>query len=85
MKKRKRINLEKEKRKIVNKINQAEAEIIRLEEEIAKCDHLLANPSENPGIMNDTNFFSKYTSLKKSLTDTTTLWEDLHIELEQFD
>ena len=77
--------LEKEKRKIVNKINQAEAEIIRLEEEIAKCDHLLANPSENPGIMNDTNFFSKYTSLKKSLTDTTTLWEDLHIELEQFD
>lgn len=69
--------LERERRRIANRIETAENKIVKLEEEIARHDQMMSNPDQHPGIMTDQDFFDRYSNLKKELEEVTEAWEKL--------
>lgn len=68
---------ERERRKLTNLIEQAEKNIIALEAEIARHDHMMASPDQHPGVMTDQQFFDRYRDLKTELEKATREWEEL--------
>lgn len=68
---------EREKRKLANRIEQAENRIMQLESQIEQHDNMMANPDKFPGVMNDQSFFDRYRSLKNELEQATSEWENL--------
>ncbi|MCF6240096.1 MAG: ABC-F family ATP-binding cassette domain-containing protein [Bacteroidales bacterium] len=77
----KRKEIERNRRKIINKIEKAEAEISNIEEKIAKADELLSSGKtiENP------DFYTDYEQLKQQLELEMQNWENLQTELEEFE
>jgi ATP-binding cassette, subfamily F, member 3 len=71
---------EKQRRKIVNKITAVEDKITKLEAEIEKAEQLMSEGKEV-----ESNFFQQYEQLKKDLEKEMHDWENLQIELEEFE
>jgi ATP-binding cassette subfamily F protein 3 len=71
---------EKQRRKIVNKINAVEETIARLEAEIEEAEGKMSQGGDV-----DTDFFHHYEQLKKDLEKEMHDWEDLQLELEDFE
>lgn len=74
--------LEKDLRKINNKIEKIEEEINAVESELTRIDHMLADPEQYKNVLNDSNLYSNYNGLKKKLEQLMASWETLHNELE---
>ena len=76
--------LRKEKKRQLNKfqkeIKQIEIDIDTLENKISKDEEDLANPEKNQ----NGNFYEEYELAKIQLERKMTLWEDLHLQLENF-
>ena len=77
----KRKEFERNRRKIVGKIEKAEAEITEIEEKIAKADEILSSGKA----INNPDFYTEYDQLKKELEKAMQYWENLQIELEEFE
>ncbi len=77
-----RKQLEKEQRKISNKIKKTETHIEELETEIAEMDAKLQDPEKYSKEINSGELFNKYENLKKELTGKMEEWEALSLELE---
>ena len=60
----------------------SEAEIERIELEIAKIDGILANPGEHSGKLTDGSIYIEYEALKQQLAAEMNVWEQLHQELD---
>lgn len=79
-----RKELEKEIRKVQNKLKASEQKIEQLEEQISEMDKLLANPETMEG--NDSNaVFQQYNEVKKILETEMESWEEIHLELEELE
>ncbi len=76
-----RKELEKEIRKISNKVKKCEDHIAQLEIKIEEMDELLANPDN----ISDQSLFSEYGKFKKELEVEMENWEELHAELEEWE
>lgn len=77
----KRKEFERNRRKIINKIEKSESEISIIEEKITHADELLSSGKniENP------NFYTEYEQLKQQLESEMQNWENLQTELEEFE
>ena len=71
---------EKQRRKIVNKINAVEDKITQLESKIKEAEQKM---SEGKDVSND--FFREYEQVKKNLEKEMHDWENLQLELEEFE
>ncbi len=71
---------EKQRRKIVNKINTVEETIAKLEAEIEEAEGKMSQ-----GGSVDEDFFHQYEQMKKDLEKQMHEWEDLQLELEDFE
>lgn len=79
----KRKLFEKEIRKVTNKIDKAEEEIKRLENEISSIDKILADPVKYKDVLNDTELYNKYNKLKQQLDQLMIAWGELNEEAEE--
>jgi len=79
----KRKQLEKDQRKLSNKIKKNENRIEELETEIAENDAKLQDPEKYSNEINSGDLFQKYENLKKELAAKMEEWEELHLELEE--
>ncbi len=77
-----RKQLEKEQRKISNRIKKTETHIEELETEIAEMNAKLQDPEKYSKEINSGELFNKYEDLKKVLTGKVEEWEELSLELE---
>ncbi len=77
----KRKEFERNRRKIVNKIEKSEEKITQIEGKISEADELLnrGNSIDNP------DFYKEYEQLKNQLEEEMQNWENLQIELEKFE
>ncbi len=75
--------LEKELRKITNRIEKSETEIHRIETGIAEIDRSLAVPEKHMSEIADGSIYRKYEALKELLKTEMDNWEQLHSELEE--
>ncbi len=75
--------LDKELRKVSNRIEKSEEEIHRIESEIAAIDHMLANPDKHLAQMEDGSIYTRYEELKIQLKSEMDNWEMLHLEHEE--
>ncbi len=75
---------DKLKRRVATQLQNAEKEIAKLEEEIAKMDAMLSNPQEANRDIDD-EFFIDYNKLKKDLEKIMHRWEQLLYELDTFE
>ncbi len=75
-----RKEVEKQRRKIVNKINSIEEAIAKLEAHIKEAEKKMSQGGDV-----DTEFFHQYEQLKKDLEKEMHDWEDLQLELEDFE
>ncbi len=82
---RQRKESEKAMRRVRNSIEKAEAEIARLETEIAGWDARLADPASSGVDMGDQKVFEQYNALKHKLDLEMHNWEKLNYELEILD
>ena len=78
----KRKQLEKDQRKLSNKIKKNENRIEELETKIAENDAKLQDPEKYSNEINSGDLFQKYENLKKELAAKMEEWEELHLELE---
>ena len=76
-----RKEIEKQRRKIVNKITTVEEKITKFESQIEDAEQQMAEGKE----VNNTDFFEHYEQLKKDLAVEMQEWENLQLELEEFD
>ena len=77
----KRKELDRRKRSLARKVEQAEVNISKLEAEINGLNELMQDP-ENIG---DSTVFSRYEQLKKDLTDEMWNWEKFQSQLEKME
>ena len=70
---------EKELRKIKNKIKKSENNIGYLEQEIEKCENILASPNQET---QNQEFYKKYKKFKSDLEIEMENWENFNLELE---
>ncbi len=77
----KRKEFERNRRKIINKIEKSETEISIIEEKIARADEILSSGKniESP------DFYKEYEQLKQQLELEMQNWENLQTELEEFE
>jgi len=80
----KKRELDKEIRKIKNKVEKCEHEISNIEAEIKRLDKVLANPEEHKAEFNKADIYKTYQDLKDKLDKQMLEWEKLHSELEEF-
>ena len=73
---------ERNLRKLIRKVEEIESDIEKAEEEIAAMDTILNDPVKLQGA--DEEFFGKYNSIKKHLSDKMKLWERYNHEAEQY-
>lgn len=78
----KRKQLEKDQRKISNKIKKTEMLVEELENKISEIDAKLQDPEKYSKEINSGELFKQYENLKKELEDKMEEWEKLHLELE---
>ncbi len=78
-------NLERELRKLKNRIEKCESEMENLEKEIRKVEAVISNPEKNPDLAGSNEIFEKYNELKKQLEKQESLWEELHEKLERLE
>jgi len=79
----KKRELDKEIRKINNRIQKCEEEIANIETEIHRIDKVLANPQEHQAEFSKGDIYKTYQDLKNKLDKQMLLWEELHSELEE--
>jgi ATP-binding cassette, subfamily F, member 3 len=75
--------LEKELRKVSNRIEKSETEIHRIETEMSVIDRYLAEPEQHMAEISDGSIYRKYEALKELLKTEMDNWEQLHSELEE--
>ncbi len=78
----KRKQLEKDQRKISNRIRQTERKVEDLETKITEIDAKLQDPERYSKEINSGDLFKEYESLKKELEKKMEEWEGLNLELE---
>jgi ATP-binding cassette subfamily F protein 3 len=78
-----RKQLEKDQRRLSNKIKKTENQIEELETEISEIDAKLRDPEKYSKEINSGELFQKYENLKKELATKMEEWEELHLELEE--
>jgi ATP-binding cassette subfamily F protein 3 len=78
----KRKQLDREMRKQAAKVEKAEQEIETIENEIARYDHLLAEPDTHKDAGKSSRMYQEYQGLKKELELKMEAWEQAHSELE---
>jgi ATP-binding cassette subfamily F protein 3 len=78
-----RKQLEKDQRRLSNKIKKNENQIEELETEISEIDAKLRDPEKYSKEINSGELFQKYENLKKELATKMEEWEELHLELEE--
>jgi len=76
-----RKEIEKQRRKIVNRISVVEDKITKLETQIEDAELQMSDSKE----VNNGDFFKDYEQLKKDLEREMEEWENLQLELEEFD
>ncbi|MFZ4740566.1 MAG: ABC-F family ATP-binding cassette domain-containing protein [Bacteroidales bacterium] len=79
----KKRELDKEIRKIKNKVEKCEHEISNIEAEIKRLDKVLANPEEHKAESNKADIYKTYQDLKDKLDKQMLFWEELHTELSE--
>ncbi|NVN96416.1 MAG: ABC-F family ATP-binding cassette domain-containing protein [Bacteroidetes bacterium] len=79
----KKRELDKEIRKIKNKVEKCEHEISNIEAEIKRLDKVLANPEEHKAEFNKADIYKTYQDLKDKLDKQMIFWEELHTELSE--
>ncbi|MEN8119800.1 MAG: ABC-F family ATP-binding cassette domain-containing protein [Bacteroidota bacterium] len=72
---------ERNKRKIINKIKRSEEIISEFEQKIAEADKLLSDG----GSAGDVDFYKTYDEQKRQLEQEMQNWEDLQIQLDEFE
>ncbi|MFZ4399802.1 MAG: ABC-F family ATP-binding cassette domain-containing protein [Bacteroidales bacterium] len=77
----KKRELDKEIRKIKNKVDKCEEGIAKIEAEIQRLDKVLANPEEHKDEFNKGDIYKTYQDLKDKLEVQMLFWEELHTEL----
>lgn len=80
----KKKDIEREQRKVLNKISSCEQLIERLETDIEKIDKVLTDPEKYKEALNDQKIFENYQKLKYHLKTEMDKWETLHKDLEAF-
>ena len=73
---------EREQRKVVSRIEKSEANIGKLEKEIARIDQRLSNPDPNDKKIQSGEIYQEYDALKQQHEKEMKEWERLHNELE---
>jgi ATP-binding cassette subfamily F protein 3 len=73
---------ERNLRRLIKKVEEIETEIETTEEEIAHMDAILNNPGRITEA--DDEFFRKYNSLKKVLSEKMKIWEEYNHQAEEF-
>ena len=79
----KKKEMEKQIRKISNKISNCEANITKFEKEIAEMDAVLIDPESYKKAMETNTIFEKYQEKKMKLQQELDLWESLSIEKDE--
>jgi len=79
----KRKQLERDQRKLSNKIKKTESQIEGLETEIANFNEKLKDPEKYAEEINTGDFFRDYEKMKKILADKMEEWEELQIDYEE--
>ncbi len=77
-----RKQLDREIRKQAAKVEKSEQEIESIEKEIARYDHMLADPDTHKDAGKSTRLYQEYQGLKKELEIKMEEWEQGHSELE---
>ncbi len=80
----KKKELEKEYRKIQNRIERCEKNIDVLEKQIVAKEYILHHPDEFPAQITQNSIFKEYEDLKKQLSVVMNEWETLNAEAEVF-
>ena len=78
----KRKQLDRELRKMKNRIRQTERQIEELETKIVDVDAKLQNPDKYSKEINSGELFKEYEKLKSELENMMEVWENLNLELE---
>jgi ATP-binding cassette, subfamily F, member 3 len=77
--------MEREIRKIQNRISKCEESIARLEQQIKEAEAEISNPTSlSLGAESDT-FYKSYSGFKSELKKVEQEWEDLHVKLEELE
>ena len=74
---------DREVRKLENRIEKVESVISEMEKELHIFEHRIANPADNPDIMNTPDFYGHYERLQIDLKHQMEIWEQLQNDLEQ--
>jgi ATP-binding cassette subfamily F protein 3 len=77
-----RKELEKDNKRIKNRISKVEEEIAALETEIAVLDAALLDPEKFKELSKDPNYYTKYEAKKQALEKVMTEWEELAEQAE---
>jgi ATP-binding cassette subfamily F protein 3 len=80
-----RKQLEKDLRKLKNKVSNSEKKISSLESEISSIEQKLQDPEFFQSVANDNTFFMKYDALKQELTEEMEAWERFCEQLESLE
>jgi ATP-binding cassette subfamily F protein 3 len=73
---------DKEQRRLKNALDKAEAEVARLDKEIAEIDLKLKDPEQYKVLTQQPDFFAKYEALKKQQAEAVEKWETAAMEFE---
>lgn len=76
---------EKELRKLESKLTKLESDIEQLEKELEAADTQLSNPDQYKEKVNDPAFFESYLKVKTTLENKLHVWEQLSLEIDDFD
>ena len=76
---------EKELRKLQRQVHAAEEAIEALEKEIASMEAIIADPSLDPGQLQDGELFASYEKAKQRLKEQEKIWEEASHALETFE
>jgi ATP-binding cassette subfamily F protein 3 len=74
---------DREIRKLENQILKVESQIADMERQISDFENAIANPAENPEIINTPDYYNTYENLRINLKEQMGIWEQLHIDLEK--
>ncbi len=80
-----RKQFERELRKMQNKVEKSEASIMKMENEIAALDKLLANPDPTHPLIKSGEVYQRYETLKNDLAGEMKTWETMVHELDTFE
>jgi ATP-binding cassette subfamily F protein 3 len=74
---------EKEHKRIANQVNNTEAAIAKLEQDLAKVEGFLADPDIYADLELQSKYLEQFAQIKAELDKTMLRWEELNAELEK--